>query len=151
MERDLGNVSTRYQDTSTSSSTDIGSVSSGSTRAVDRIINSSVIRRRVVEGRNDAIAAEKYVSPNLQGATNTNIGGLQEATNTNIGGRLEMGGETKKTSALRDMMASQPVLGTIPEDSLIFKNDVSTAKANPIVMYAAIGIGAILIYKYFIK
>lgn len=141
MERDLGNVSTRYQDTSTSSSTDIGSVSSGSTRAVDRIINSSVIRRRVVEGRNDAIAAEKYVSPNLQDATNPNIGGSRFIPNE----------EPKKTSALRDMMASQPVLGTIPEDSLIFKNDVSTAKANPIVMYAAIGIGAILIYKYFIK
>lgn len=146
MERDLGNVSTRYQDTSTSSSTDIGSVSSGSTRAVDRIINSSVIRRRVVEGRNDAIAAEKYVSPNLQEAHQVfgqNIGGSQAS--------IQIGGETKKTSALRDMMASQPVLGTIPEDSLIFKNDVSTAKANPIVMYAAIGIGAILIYKYFIK
>ena len=145
MERDLGNVSTRYQDTSTSSSTDIGSVSSGSTRAVDRIINSSVIRRRVVEGRN-AIAAEKYVSPNLQEANQVfgqNIGGSQAS--------IQIGGETKKTSALRDMMASQPVLGTIPEDSLIFKNDVSTAKANPIVMYAAIGIGAILIYKYFIK
>ena len=144
MEADLGNVSTRYQDTSTSSSTDIGSVSSGSTRAVDRIINSSVIRRRVVEGRNDAIAAEKYVSPNLQEATNTNIGGSKFIPN---------GGDKKNTFYTPYLTKPFKVdSASVPDTAKdVVNNAVSTTKANPIVMYAAIGIGAILIYKYFIK
>jgi hypothetical protein len=66
MGADLGNVSTRFEDTSSSSSSDLGSISTGGVKVVDKIIGSSVIPRRVVGKENVAIAVEKFSSPNIE-------------------------------------------------------------------------------------
>lgn len=133
MGADLGNVSTRYQDTSTSSSTDIiASVSSGATKVVDKIIGSSVIRRNNVVSKDTAGVIEKFGSPNVA-----------KPSVQNVPPRAIFNPSPQE---LQDMTASAP---DTAKD--VVNNAVSTAKANPIVMYAAIGIGAILIYKYFIK
>jgi len=59
MGADLGNVSTRFEDTSSSSSSDLGSVSKGGIKVVDKIIGSSVIPRRVVGKENVSVAVDK--------------------------------------------------------------------------------------------
>jgi hypothetical protein len=62
MGADLGNVSTRFEDTSSSSSSDLGSVGTGVVRVVDKIIGSSVIPRRVVGRENVSVAVDKPIS-----------------------------------------------------------------------------------------
>jgi hypothetical protein len=59
MGADLGNVSTRFEDTSSSSSSDLGSISTGGVKVVDKIIGSSVIPRRVVGKENVSVAVDK--------------------------------------------------------------------------------------------
>ena len=59
MGADLGNVSTRFEDTSSSSSSDLGSVSTGGVKVVDKIIGSSVIPRRVVGKENVSVDVDK--------------------------------------------------------------------------------------------
>ena len=129
----------------TTSSNNTPTPTTGTGKVIDRIINSSVIRRQVVEG-NATIAAEKYVSPNLQEATNTNIGGSRFNPNGGVPKPLF----TPSAEELQAMTAQAPDSGTNTVTDTV-NNAVATAKANPIVMYAAIGLGAILIYKYFIK
>jgi len=65
MGADLGNVSTRFEDTSSSSSSDLGSVSTGVVRVVDKIIGSSVIPRRNVVDVKSVPVIEKFSSPNI--------------------------------------------------------------------------------------
>jgi hypothetical protein len=111
-------------------------------RPVDKIIGSTVIPRRTAVDVKSSPTVEKFgsptvVQPPIQNApTNTN-------TNTNNAGMY-----TPSAQELQAMTAQAPDSGT---DASSSATDVSTTKTNPLVMYAAIGIGAILIYKYFIK
>lgn len=129
MGAELGNVGARYEDTSSSSSTDIGSVSSGITKAVDKIIGSSVIRRKNVVSKDTAGVIEKFGSPNVV-----------KPSVQNVPPRAIFHPSPQE---LQDM--------TAPPDSGNVTDNVANIKSNPILMYAVVGIGAVLIYKYFIK
>jgi hypothetical protein len=140
MGADLGNVSTRFEDTSSSSSSDLGSVSTGVVRVVDKIIGSTVIPRRNVVDVKSAPVIEKFSSPNI-------VKPSISATPINSGGMFTPSPE--ELQAMTAKSTDSTDVATTATNAV--NNVVSTAKSNPLVMYAAIGIGAFLIYKYFIK
>jgi len=96
MGADLGNVSTRFEDTSSSSSSDLGSVSTGVVRVVDKIIGSTVIPRRNVVDVKSAPIIEKFGSPNI-------VKPSISATPINSGGMF-----TPSPEELQDMTAQNP-------------------------------------------
>ena len=113
--------------------------STGGFKAVDKIIGSSVIKRNTVVSKDTAIATEKFSSPNI---VQPSIQSIPVTT----GGAIF----TPSAEELQAMTAQAPDSGTNTVTDTV-NNAVSTAKSNPIIMYAAIGLGAFLIYKYFIK
>jgi len=117
------------QDTTTSSTT---------YKAVDKIIGSSVIPRRNVVDVKSVPVIEKFSSPNI-------VKPSISATPISGGGMF-----TPSPEELQAMTAKSTDSTDVATTATV-NNVVSTAKSNPLVMYAAIGIGAFLIYKYFIK